>query len=175
MGTVVAWLLAAACPPVLADSVEYINSHTRQALSVLRQSADGAGAVLDSAAGVLVFPDIFKLGFGSGGQYGEGVLLVEGEPVAYYSTAGTSFGQLPGAKFKSEVIVFRTQEALQQFRNKPGWKVGVDGEVSLARPAADHGLRFTGGDDATVGFIFSNQGLVADLNMEGANITRLAR
>jgi len=173
VGAVVACLLAA--PTVLADSVEYINTHTQQALSVLRQSTDGAGEVLDHAAGVLVFPDIFKLGFGAGGQYGEGVLLVQGQPVAYYSTAGDNYGQLPGARFKSEVIVFRTQEALQQFRNRHGWQVGVDGKVSLARPDPGHGLNFAGGDDSTVGFIFSNQGLVADLTMEGAHITRLAR
>ncbi len=170
-----ALLAVLACTPAMADTAEYINTHTDQALAHLKEHAVGAGEILDNAAGVLVFPDIFKMGFGVGGQYGEGVLLVEGQPVAYYTTAGTEFGLQSDAQFKSEVIVFRTPEALQQFRNKQGWMVGQDGRVVLPRQSADRKLDFGSPDEQVVGFILTDKGLVADLNMDGARITRMAR
>jgi len=171
-----ALLVALLSPAALADSAEYINTHTELALNNLRQHTQDADAILQDAAGVLVFPDIFKLGFGVGGQYGEGVLLVEGQPVAYYTTAGKEYGLAPGHKTKSEVIVFRTPEALQQFQNKRGWKVGQDGEVALGHLSPDNKqLLFGGQDRDVVGFILSEQGLVADLTMDGSRITRMAR
>ncbi len=181
MRAALALCLALLCPAALADTVEYINSHSEVALKTLRQHTQDADAILRDAAGVLVFPDIFKLGFGVGGQYGEGVLLVKGEPVAYYTTAGKDFGLAEGHKFKSEVIVFRTPEALADFQNRRGFKIGQDGQVALGKLASDRSLWFgaqdaaRGGQDEVVGFILSDQGLVADLTMDGSRITRMAR
>ncbi len=171
-----ALLVALLSPAALADSVEYINTHTEQALNNLRQHTQDADAILNDAAGVLVFPDIFKLGFGVGGQYGEGVLLVKGQPVAYYTTAGKEFGLAEGHKTKSEVIVFRTPEALQQFQNTRGWKVGQDGKVALGRLSPDtRKLLFGDQSKDVVGFVLSEQGLVANVSMDGSRITRMAK
>ena len=45
------------------------------ALEDLRKHSAKAGELLDQAAGVLVFPDVVKMGFGVGGEFGEGVLI----------------------------------------------------------------------------------------------------
>ena len=37
------------------------------------------------AAGILVFPTVVKAGFGFGGEYGEGSLLIHGRPAEYYT------------------------------------------------------------------------------------------
>ena len=42
----------------------------------------GARELANSAAGILVFPSVVKAGFGFGGEYGEGALLIQGRPVA---------------------------------------------------------------------------------------------
>lgn len=158
-----------------ADSKERIDEGTQKALVKLREHSSHAGDLVDSAAGVLVFPDIFKMGFGVGGEFGEGSLLIDGEPVGYYATAGASFGLQVGAQIKSQVLVFTDEEALQKFRNSRGWKIGVDGSVALVKLGAGGSLDTMNLKAPVVGFIFSNKGLMYNLTMEGNKITPIAR
>ncbi len=158
-----------------ADSMEKINAKSLNALMYLSGQVEGIETFLKNAAGVLVFPDIVKVGFGLGGQYGEGVLLVDQKPDAYYSTGGASFGLQLGVQFKSEVIVFVTEQALADFRQRRGFEVGVDGSVALVKNGAAAHLSSVQINEPIVGFIFSNEGLMANLTLEGAKITKLAR
>ena len=162
-------------PALFADDKAKIDAGSQQALEKLRQHSDKAGELLDRAAGVLVFPDIVKMGFGVGGQYGEGSLLVEDMPTSYFVTAGASFGLQVGAQVKSEVILFMTKEALSKFQNSSGWRVGVDGSVALIKLGAGGSVDTAQINQPVVGFIFSNEGLMYNLTMEGTKITRIAR
>ena len=145
--------------PARADSAEQIRSGAGDALSFLRENIDGAGELLDRAAGVLVFPD-------------EGILLVAGEPAGYYATSGAAFGLPPGSGIKSEVVVFVSDAALQAFLERRSWRVGEGGLVLANASAAapvDQAVGKAGG------YIFAGTGLVPDLSLDGAKITRLAR
>ena len=159
-------------PQASADNKAMIDGNTALALERLREHLVGAEELLDSAVGVLVFPDVVKMGFGEGGQYGEGALLVEREPVAYYATAGSKFGLQLGSQYKAEVILFMTEESLQQFRSTQGWKVGMHGNVQLVEPDGFDRNKVT---EPMVGFIFSDEGLRNHLTLEGSKITRIAR
>ena len=154
--------------PAHADSAEQIRRGAVDALALLRDHVEGADELLASAAGVLVFPDVVKLGFGVGGEYGEGVLLVAGEPAGYYATSGANFGLPTGSRVKSEVVVFASESALKAFLGQRSWRVGEGGLVLASAPSADL-------PDATVGYVFSETGLVPGLTLEGARFTRLAR
>jgi len=160
---------------VLADTREVIDAQTDQALDRLREYNGEAAGLLEEAVGVLVFPDVVKMGFGVGGQYGEGVLRVNGEPVAYYATAGASFGLQLGAQYKSEVILFMSDEALDKFRERNGWEVGVDGSVAVIQLGAGGKFDSKQITQPVIAFIFSNQGLMYNLTLEGSKITRIAR
>ena len=162
-------------PPVTADSKAFIDDKSQEALAHLRDHSPGAGPLLDKAAGVLVFPDVVKMGFGVGGQYGEGSLLVDGTPVAYYATAGASFGLQIGAQYKAEVILFMTEQALSDFRSSQGWEVGVDASVTIADSEVEGKLDSLTARQPVVAFIFSNKGLMGNLTLEGSRITRIAR
>ena len=160
---------------VLADTREVIDAQTDQALDRLREYNGEAAGLLEEAVGVLVFPDVVKMGFGVGGQYGEGSLLVDGKPVAYYATAGASFGLQVGVQYKAEVILFMTEEALQNFRNSQGWEVGVDGSAAIVDVGAGGKIDSKMVNQPVVAFIFSNKGLMGNLTLEGSKITRIAR
>ena len=67
-------LLVLAAPSLYADSKEKIDSGASQALQRLRAHSPHSDTLLDQAVAVLVFPDVVKMGFGVGGEYGEGVL-----------------------------------------------------------------------------------------------------
>lgn len=173
--TLFSLLLVLLSPASRADSLEQINTGATKALAQLKEHAPGVDGLLQEAAAVLVFPDVVKLGFGVGGQYGEGVLLVGGEPAAYYATAGASFGLQLGAQTKSEVIAFMTEDALVGFRNSRGWEAGLDGSIALLAQGKEGRVDTRNLKEPVVGFIFSNQGLMGNLTFEGAKITRIAR
>ena len=158
-----------------ADSKAAIDAGSAEALVKLRAHSSKAEQLLDTAAGVLVFPDVVKLGFGVGGEYGEGSLLVPGKPTSYFVTAGASFGLQVGVQTKSVVILFMTADALKKFQNSSGWKVGVDGSVTLVKLGVDGSIDSQTLKESVVGFVFSATGLMYNLTLEGSKITRIAR
>jgi len=135
----------------------------------------GAGEMLDKAKGILAFPGVFKAGIGIGGEYGEGALRIGGKTAAYYSTAAASFGFQLGGEKKSIVILFMTDEALNQFRHSDGWKVGTDASVAVITVGAG-----TEGSTATwnkpvIAFVFGQKGLMYDISLNGAKISKIER
>lgn len=161
--------------PVSADSRETIETKAEQALEQLLKHAPESRELLDKAYGVIVFPHIVKLGFGVGAQYGEGVLRINGESVGYYSTAGASFGLQLGAQTKSEVVLFMAEEPLAAFQSGQGWEVGVDTSVAIVNAGKGGKIDSSQWGQPVLVFIFSNQGLMGNLTLEGSKITRIAR
>ena len=130
-------------------------------------------AYLGIAKGVLVFPKVYKAGFGLGGEYGEGALRVDGKTVDYYSTAAASIGFQLGAQAKSIVVLFIDESALRKFRASEGWKVGVDGSVALVDIGVGKAVDTENIKDPVIGFIFGQKGLMYNLTLEGSKFTRL--
>lgn len=168
-------LFAGQTSAVRADSKAFIDSGSLKALDRLREHSRDAGELLDKAVAVLVFPDVVKMGFGVGGQYGEGSLLVDGKPVDYFATAGASFGLQLGMQIKMEAILFMTEESLAKFRRSHGWEVGVDSSVALIEVGAGGRIDSRNISEPVIGFIFSNKGLMYNLTLEGSKITPIAR
>jgi lipid-binding SYLF domain-containing protein len=173
------WLLVAAVllvPQVLADSRDEIELKTDNALSALQSYAPGSGELIRRARGVLVFPDVVAMGFGSGGQYGEGALLVGGKPVAYYASAAADrHGVLADIPRKSEVILFMTDDALIAFRNTVGWQDGVHGEIDLVRADVNGAVTLEREGHPLLGFSFSDTQLFDSIDFKGTTLNRIAR
>lgn len=156
-----------------ADDKALIDANTQRALNWIRASGGSSAQLLSKAAGVLVFPDVVKMGFGVGGEFGEGTLVVDGRTEGYYATAGTQYGNLPNAEYKAEVIFFMTDAALQAFRATQGWKVGEHAVVPALGSTAD--LAAIAPDAQHVGLIFSEDGVVPGLGFDGVKVTRIYR
>ena len=125
--------------------------------------------------GLLIFPSIVKAGIGIGGEYGEGVLRVDGKSVMYYSTASASVGLQFGLQEKSLIIAFMTEKALNDFRNKSGWEVGVDGSVAIATLGVGKSISSETLNQPVIGFMFGNKGLMYNLTIEGSKFTKIVR
>lgn len=158
-----------------AASKQEININVQQTLKKFKNTVGGATSFLKNSKGILVFPEVIKAGFGIGGEYGEGSLLVNGNTVSYYSTAAASIGFQIGAQIKSVIIVFLDAKALANFRKSDGWEVGVDGSVALAELGAGKAIDSTSFNKPIVGFIFGNKGLMYNLTLEGSKFTRIVR
>jgi lipid-binding SYLF domain-containing protein len=150
-----------------------INRSVNEALANLYKTVPGSREMQKKAAGVLVFPSIYKAGFVVGGQYGKGALRVRGKSVGYYSTAGASFGFQAGAEKRSMALMFMTSEALQQFRRSSGWDVGGDASVTLVEVGANGAVDASRLNKPVVAFIYGNSGLMADVSLKGTKVSKL--
>ncbi|MCK5383782.1 MAG: hypothetical protein KAJ65_08450 [Gammaproteobacteria bacterium] len=160
---------------VHAKSATEIEIEVGETLKEFKQKIKGGAEFLKRASGVLVFPTVLKAGFVLGGEYGEGALRVGGKTVDYYSTAAASLGFQVGAQSKSIVVVFMNNAALANFRSSKGWKAGVDGSVALVEWGVGEDINTIDIKDPIVGFVFSNKGLMFNLNLEGSKFTKLVK
>ena len=136
---------------------------------------EGVGEVIDKAKGLLVFPGVFKAAAGAGAEYGEGALVVDGHTAGYYSTAAASIGLQLGGEKKSIVIAFMTEESLRKFQESKGWKIGADSSVAVITKGAGSTVANLADKKPIVAFVFDQKGLMFDLSLNGAKITKLQR
>ncbi len=156
-------------------SRDELDANVREALNTLYEESSAAGELGANAKGILVFPRVYKAGLGIGGEFGEGALLINNQPVAYYNIASASIGFQIGVQRKAQVIMFMTDDALQTFRSSRGWEAGVDGSVAVATLGAGGTLSSQTLQQPIIGFIYSNQGLMYNLTLEGSKITEIAK
>lgn len=156
-------------------SKEELDARVQETIQSLYEESSAARELSADAKGILVFPHVYKAGVGIGGEYGEGALLIDNQPVAYYNTAGASFGFQLGAQRMSQVIMFMTNDALERFRNSNGWEAGVDGSVALATLGAGGSIGTETLREPIIGFVFSNEGLMYNLTLEGSKITEISK
>lgn len=158
-----------------AASAYEIDMDVNAALSRFYADVGGARELVRDAAAVLVFPSVVKAGMGFGGEYGEGALRRHGRTEGYYNTVSASFGFQLGVQARTVIIVFMTDEALASFRRKDGWKVGVDGSVTLVTLGVGGAIDTNQIKKPIIGFILDQKGLMYNLTLEGSKISRISR
>ncbi len=160
---------------LFAESKEVLNIEIKETIKQFDKEVRGGSEFLRKAKGYLVFPNVYKAGFGIGGEYGEGALLIKDRIVDYYSTVAASIGFQFGLQKKSVIVVFLTQKALDDFRKSDGWRVGVDGSVAIAKWGVGEDINSIDFKDPVVGFVFGNRGLMYNLTLEGAKFTKIVK
>ena len=167
--------MATASHGAQAASKQEIDAESAQALEEFYTKINGGRELVSRAAGVLIFPEVVKAGFGIGGEFGEGKLLIGGNTADYYRIVSGSIGFQFGAQVKREIILFMTQDSLNGFRNSNGWEAGVDGSVALVTLGAGGELDTNTIRNPIIGFIISNKGLMYNLSFEGAKISKIQK
>ena len=159
--------------PALAETKANLDRSSKSALSKLLAKVPAAKALSEQAVAVLIFPSITKAGLMIGGQYGEGVLWRDGKPVAYYSTAGASYGLQIGAQKYGYAMFFMRQETLNALNTAEGFEVGVGPSIVVIDDGKALSHTTTSLQEDIYAFIFSQKGLMAGLGLQGNKITRL--
>jgi lipid-binding SYLF domain-containing protein len=158
-----------------AATAREIDVSVEVALDRFKNEVRGAEEFLANAKGVLVVPNVIRVGFVLGGEYGEGALVIGGKTVDYYSLAGGSFGLQIGAQSKNVVIVFMEETALTKFRDSLGWRAGIDGSVAFIDEGAGGSVDTNNVRHPIVGFVFGVKGLMVNLSLEGSKFTKLIK
>jgi len=155
-----------------ASKVE-LDTRVAATLERLYDQQPEARALGSKSVAILVFPQLIKAGIGVGGEVGEGALLANEQTVGYYRSTSVSVGLQLGVQSRSEVIMFMTETAYQDFVNNDGWEAGVDGSVALVEFGAGQEFSTRTIRDPIIGFIFGNKGLMYNLSLEGAKFWKI--
>jgi lipid-binding SYLF domain-containing protein len=166
---------AGAINQVSAATAEDLDKDSRQALQTLYKSEPVAKTLSQSARAVLIFPNVIKAGLVFGGSYGEGV-LIEGEKVVdYYNSVAGSWGLQAGAQSYGYAVFLMTDKAIKYVKETKGWEIGVGPTVVAVDEGIAKNLSSSSLKDDAYAFIFSQQGLMAGVSIEGTKITRIDR
>ena len=150
-----------------------IDSGIDNALARLYRQDPGAQQLVSRAKGVLVFPAVLEAGFVFGAWRGDGALRKGGRTVSYHRTTGGSFGLQAGAQSTAVFLLFMTDDALARFERSKGWTAGVDATVTLITVGANAQLTSATSQQPIIGYVLSNQGIMAGVTVDGSRITRL--
>ncbi len=150
-----------------------IDSGVDNALSTLFRQDPGAQQLVNRARGVLVFPAVLEAGFVFGAWRGDGALRKGGKTVSYHRTTGGSFGLQAGAQSTAVILLFMTDDALARFEASNGWTAGVDATVTLISVGANAQVTSATAQQPVIGYVLSNQGIMAGVTVDGSRITRL--
>ena len=150
-----------------------LDAEIKVALDELYKFSPAAKELTSKAKGMLVFPGIIKAGLVFGGAYGEGAMIIDGKKVQYYNNIGGSVGFQIGVQKRSEVYVFMTDAALNDFRNRSGWEAGGDASVAVAVWGVGGEINTESINDPVIAFVYSDKGLMYNLTLEGGKISKI--
>jgi len=156
-----------------ADNKARIDASAVEALAQFHKLNPANEQLEQRAAGVLIFPQVTKAGAGIAGEHGGGVLQIKGKTVGYYSSTAASVGLTLGVAKRSEIIMFMTQGALDDFMNSKGWSIGADTGIALITTGAGGDYDSQTLKKSILGFVFGEKGLIADASLEGSKITKM--
>jgi lipid-binding SYLF domain-containing protein len=158
-----------------AATAEDLDKDSRQALQTLYKAEPIAETVSRAAKAVLVFPNIVKAGLVFGGSYGEGEMIKGSKVVDYYNSVTGSWGLQAGAQSYGYAVFLMTDDAVRYVEETKGWEVGVGPTVVVVDAGVAKNLSTSSLKDDAYAFIFSQQGLMAGVSIEGTKISRIDR
>ncbi len=159
----------------MAATKAEIDVSATEALKQFNKMSPGHRELQNKAEAMLVFPRVTKGGIGVAGEYGEGVLLIDGKAVGYYSLSSASLGLTVGAEKHKEIIMFMTPQALNRFTTSKGWSVGADAGVAVITKGEGAEIDTKTSSEPVLGFVFGEKGLIGDLSLEGSKVSKIER
>lgn len=169
-------ILAMALAPQLASAKTQaeIDASVAAALERFRTDVANADEYLEEAKGVLVVPDVKKVGFVVAAQWGTGALQLGGRTVEYYKMNVGSAGFQAGYQKADFVFIFFTNEALEKFRSRDAWTVGAEAGLTLVEVSGGVSADTLKNRSAVAAFAFGKEGLMAGWSAKGTRFTKVA-
>jgi len=132
--------------------------------------------ILRDAAGVAIFPAVYKAGFFVGAEGGNGIIMARdtkgnwGYP-AFYTLAGGSWGVQFGGQRAGVVLVMRSREAVEAVLKHQG-KAGADLGLAIGHMGAGYEGSTTTNLSADIVAYSDAKGLFGGISLEGTAIVR---
>ena len=159
----------------VAATAEDLDNDSRQALQTLYKTEPVAETLSQTAKAILVFPNVVKAGLVFGGSYGEGVLIKGSAVTDYYNSVSGSWGLQIGAQSYGYAVFLMTDDAVRYIEDTKGWEVGVGPTVVVVDEGIAKNLSTSSLKNDAYAFIFSQQGLMVGVSIEGTKISKINR
>ncbi|MEI7767101.1 MAG: lipid-binding SYLF domain-containing protein [Phycisphaerae bacterium] len=126
---------------------------------------------LQTAYGYAVFPSIGKGAIGLGGAYGKGVLFEQESPTGYCDVSQGTIGFQLGGQAYSEVIVFATKAACNEFKTGH-FTFDAQATAVALKSGAGTNAKYTGG---VAVFTMAETGLMFEAAIGGQKFSYLPK
>ncbi len=153
-----------------------IGSLTTLNIIKSREDMKSFQPILRDAAGVAIFPAVYKAGFFVGAEGGSGIVMARdtegnwGYP-AFYTLAGGSWGIQFGGQRAGVVLVMRSREAVKAVLKHQG-KAGADLGIAIGPMGAGYEGSTTTNLSADIVAFSDAKGLFGGVSLEGTAIVR---
>jgi lipid-binding SYLF domain-containing protein len=159
--------------PALALNRDKLIGRAQEDLRELAHDTPRSRFFAHHAYAVLVFPSILKAGFVFGGETGDGVLFEQGSPTGFYNITGGSWGLQIGGQDFSYALFFMTPGSLKYLKHSDGFQVGTGPSIVVVNQGGGVEADSTTVTQDVYAFPFNEKGLMANLTLEGAKISRI--
>jgi lipid-binding SYLF domain-containing protein len=142
---------------------ESLQQSAQAALNEMTTTDPTLREVLDRSAGYAIFPEVGKGAFIVGGAYGRGVVYERGKMIGYADISQASVGFQAGGQSYSELVVFMSQDALNNLRGGK-FDVGANAEAVALTQGIARQANFSKGVGV---FVVPRGGLMAGISVQG--------
>jgi lipid-binding SYLF domain-containing protein len=152
--------------PTTEAKREALSADTEAAMKKMQIDDPSLREFLDKAYAYVIFPSVGKGGLIVGGAYGRGEVYRQGQMVGYADITSGSVGLQAGGQTFSELIVFATEQAYNDF---------ADGDFALSATASAIALKAGAAGQAhfengVAVFVKPQGGLMAELSLGGQRL-----
>ena len=146
-----------------AQADEALKAESQEALGNFTKMDSTLKAFLDQSAGYAIFPNVGKGGLIVGGARGKGLVYEKAKIIGQATMTQASIGAQAGGQTFSELIVFETPDALNDFR---AGKFEMSAEVS-AVAAAEGASKAAKYKNGVAVFTLPKKGLMVQASIGG--------
>jgi len=164
-------LTACSTAPKTAAGKTYIESEAATAIRTAKSTDPSLGKTLKNTAGYAVFPKVGKGAVGIGGAYGKGVLYENGKVVGYCDLSQATIGLQLGGQSYTEVIAFKTQSALNRFKQSK-FNFGAQATAVALQSGVGANAKYT---DGVAVFTMNEAGLMYEASIGGQKFSYQAK
>ena len=152
-----------ATAPVTTTDRSMLHTDSNAALADFKALDPSLDGLLGNSYGYAIFPSVGKGAIGIGGGYGQGEVYQQGKRVGYANLTQANVGASIGGQTCSELIVFKTPDAMQRFQAGQ-FTLTADASVAAAKAGAAADVKWA--NDVTV-FINVKGGLMTQASVGG--------
>jgi lipid-binding SYLF domain-containing protein len=144
-----------------------LNDDSANALRQLETTDPTLNDFVKHAYGYAIFPSVGKGAVGVGGAYGKGTVYANGDMIGFADLSQATIGAQLGGQTYSELIVFETEQALENFK---GNNYAFDAQASAvaAKAGASNTARYSNG---VAIFTMPQGGLMFEASVGGQRFT----
>ena len=162
---------ACSTAPGTAEGKTDLRRTSATALAQAQEHDPSLRTLIQDSAGYAVFPSIGKGAVGIGGAYGKGDVYENGSVVGYCDMTQASIGFQLGGQAYTEILVFKTRDALETFK-AGNFRFDAQATAVAVKSGAGANAKFAGG---VAVFTMDEAGLMYEASIGGQKFSYQAR